>query len=106
MSGLAEATIRANASFPGKTLLTSEGLGWTSLLVQVYELPSSMDPFETLAIPDPKIVLLLNKTTAVQQFTQGTWKETQYGKGMGCVYPPGGTRRLRWILKNPMSFRA
>jgi AraC family transcriptional regulator len=106
VSGIAEVTIRANASLPGKTLLTSEGLGWTSLLVHVIELPSSMDPFETLAIPDPKIVLLLNKTTAVQQFTQGTWKETQYGKGMGSVCPPGRTRRLRWKLKNQMAFTA
>lgn len=43
MSGLAEATIRATRSCPGKMLLTSEGLGWTSLLVRITEFADSVD---------------------------------------------------------------
>ena len=104
MSGFAEATIRATASCGGKTLLTSEGLGWTSLLVRVTEFGASMDPFETAATPDPRIVLLLNKSVSIQQFSQGRWRATHYGKGMGFIYPPGHRRRLRWNLNNHKSF--
>jgi AraC family transcriptional regulator len=103
MSGFAEATIRAAASCPGKTLLTSEGLGWTSLLVRVTEFPASMDAFETPATPDPRIVLLLSKTAFIEQFSQGKWRGTHYSKGTGLVYPPGSRRRLRWNLSNRKS---
>ena len=99
MSGFAVATIRATAFCGGKTLLTSDGLGWTSLLVSITEFPAFMDPFETAAIPDPRIVLFLNNAS-IQQFSQGRWRGTHYGKGMGFTYPPGSSRRLRWNLKN------
>ena len=99
MSGIAEGTIRAAASCGGKTLLTSDGLGWTSLLVRIREFSALMDPFEIGAIPDPRIVLLLN-SASIQQFSQGRWRRTHYGKGMGFTLPPGSRRRLRWNLKN------
>jgi hypothetical protein len=47
MSGLAEATIRAIAYCPGRMLLTSEELRWTSLLVRITEFAVSMDAVET-----------------------------------------------------------
>src|ERR1700686_4888351 len=103
MSGFAEATIRAAASCAGKTLLTSEGLGWTSLLVRVTEFGALMDSFETPITPDPRIVLPLNKTASIEQFSRGKWRETHYGKGMGFIYPPGSRRRLRWNLNNQKS---
>ena len=106
MSGLAEATIRATVSCPGKTLLTSEGLGWTSLLVRVSELDVLMDDFETPATPDPRIVLVLNKTALIEQFSEGKWRGTHYRKGMCCIHPPGSRRRLRWNLDNQKSLTA
>jgi AraC family transcriptional regulator len=104
MSGIAEATIRATASCAGKTLLTSEGLGWTSLLVRISELAVSMDDFETPATPDPRIVLVLDKPAFIQQLSQGKWRGTHYRKGMGFIHPPGTRRRLRWNLNNQKSF--
>jgi len=74
MSGLAEATIRAARYCPGKTLLTNAGLGWTSLRVNFTECAASIDPFETLATPDPRMVLFLNKTAFIQHFSQGRWR--------------------------------
>ena len=106
MSGLAEATIRAAGSCPGKTVLGSEGLGWTSLRVNFTEFAASIDAFETLATPDPRIVLFLNKTAFIQQFSQGRWRGTHYGKGMGFIYQPGSRRRLRWNLNNQKSLTA
>ena len=103
MSGFAEATIRATASCVGRTLLTSEGLGWTSLAVRIREFAASMDPFETPSTPDPRIMLLLNKTASIQQFSQGKWRGIHFGKGMGFIYPPGSRRRLRWNLNNQKS---
>jgi len=85
MNGLAEATIRAAGSCPGKTLLTSKGLGWTSLLVNITEFAASIDAFETLATPDPRMALFLNKTAFIQQSSQGRWRGTHYGKGMGFI---------------------
>ena len=106
MSGLAEATIRATASCPGKTLLGSEGLGWTSLLVHITEFAASIGPLETDATPDPRMVLFLNNNAFVQQFSQGRWRGSHYGKGMGYISPPGTRRRLRWNLKNQQSLTA
>jgi len=103
VSGFAEATIRATASCVGRTLLTSEGLGWTSLAVRIREFAASMDPFETPSTPDPRIMLLLNKTASIQQFSQGKWRGIHFGKGMGFIYPPGSRRRLRWNLNNQKS---
>jgi AraC family transcriptional regulator len=100
LSAFSEATIRATASCAGKTLLTGDGLGWTSLLVRVSEFATSLENFETPAIPDPRIVLFLNKTASIEQFSQGKWRATHYGKGMGFIYPPGSRRRLRWNLRN------
>src|ERR1700733_12931405 len=62
-----------------------------------------MDPFETAASPDPRIMLLLNKSASIQQFSRGRWRATHYGKGAGFIYPPGHTRRLRWNLNNQKS---
>jgi AraC family transcriptional regulator len=99
MSGLAAATIRATASCVGKPLLSSEGLGWTSLLVRISEFAASADDFETRATPDPRIVLFLNNAF-VQQFSQGRWVGTHHSKGTGYIYPPGSRSRLRWNLDN------
>jgi AraC family transcriptional regulator len=106
MSGLAEVTIRATQSCPGKTVLGSEGLGWTSLLVHITEFAASIGPLETDATPDPRMVLFLNKNAFVQQFSHGRWRGIHYGKGMGFISPPGTRRRLRWNLKNQKSLTA
>ena len=106
MSGLAEITIRATQSCPGKTVLGSEGLGWTSLLVHITEFAASIGPLETDATPDPRMVLFLNKSAFIQQFSQGRWRGIHYGKGMGFISPPGTRRRLRWNLKNQKSLTA
>jgi AraC family transcriptional regulator len=106
MSGLAEITIRATQSCPGKTVLGSEGLGWTSLLVHITEFAPSIGPLETDATPDPRMVLFLNKSAFIQQFSQGRWRGIHYGKGMGFISPPGTRRRLRWNLKNQKSLTA
>jgi AraC family transcriptional regulator len=103
VSGFPEATIRATTSCAGKMLLTSEGLGWTSLLVRVREFGASMDSFETVKTPDPRIVIFLNKTASIQEFSRGKWRETRYGKGMGFIDPPGHRRHLRWNLNNQKS---
>jgi AraC family transcriptional regulator len=101
MSGLAGATIRA--SCPGKMLLTSEGLGWTSLLVRITEFAVSVDDFESPATPDPRLVVLLDKPVFIQQFSEGRWRGTHYRKGMGLIYPPGSRRRLRLNLNDQKS---
>jgi AraC family transcriptional regulator len=106
MSGLAEVTIRATKSCPGKTVLGSEGLGWTSLLVHITEFAASIGPLETDATPDPRMVLFLNKSASIQQFSQGRWRGIHYGKGMGFISPPGIRRRLRWNLTNQKSLTA
>jgi len=88
MSGLAEATIRATASCPGKTLLGSEGLGWTSLLVHITEFAASIGPLETDATPDPRMVLFLNNNAFVQQFSQGGGGDLTMAKGWATFLHP------------------
>ena len=106
MSGLSEITVRAIRTCPGKTVLGSEGLGWTSLLVHITEFAASIEPLETDATPDPRMVLFLNKNAFIQQFSQGRWRGSHYGEGMGYISPPGTRRRLRWNLKNQRSLKA
>jgi AraC family transcriptional regulator len=52
------------------------------------------------------MVLFLNKNAFIQQFSQGRWRGSHYGKGMGYISPPGTRRRLRWNLKNQKSLTA
>jgi hypothetical protein len=52
------------------------------------------------------MVLFLNKSAFIQQFSQGRWRGSHYGKGMGYISPPGTRRRLRWNLKNQKSLMA
>ena len=91
MSCLAEGTFRATAYCAGKTLLTSEGLGWTSLLVRISEFAASMDAFETPATPDPRIVLLLNN--AGEQPTPKKNTREDLGDGHSTCEFPSARRR-------------
>ena len=87
MSGIAEATMRATAYCAGKTLLTSEGLGWTSLLVRISEFAASMDAFETPATPDPRIVLLLNNAGEQPTSKKNTREDFSDGHS-SCEFRP------------------
>jgi AraC family transcriptional regulator len=74
--------------------------------VHITEFAASIGPLETDATPDPRMVLFLNKNAFIQQFSQGRWRGSHYGKGMGYISPPGTRRRLRWNLKNQKSLTA
>jgi AraC family transcriptional regulator len=74
--------------------------------VHITEFAASIGPLETDATPDPRMVLFLNNNAFVQQFSQGRWRGSHYGKGMGYISPPGTRRRLRWNLKNQKSLTA
>jgi AraC family transcriptional regulator len=74
--------------------------------VHITEFAPSIGPLETDATPDPRMVLFLNKSAFIQQFSQGRWRGIHYGKGMGFISPPGTRRRLRWNLKNQKSLTA
>jgi hypothetical protein len=93
VSGITEATIRATAYCAGKTLLTREGLGWTSLLVRISEFAASMDAFETPATPDPRIVLLLKN--AGEQPTPKKNTREDLGDGHSTCEFPSARRRSK-----------
>ena len=92
MSCLAEGTFRATAYCAGKTLLTSEGLGWTSLLVRISEFAAAMDAFETPATPDPRIVLLLNNAGEQATSKKNTREDLSGGHSPASFLQPGDAR--------------
>ncbi len=83
-------------SQPGRTVFSSRGAGWSSLLLEVFESSGSADAFETVPTPDQVIVLLSKGGYPIESFSSGSWKKADYRPGAGGMTSAMNTSRLRW----------
>lgn len=67
----------------GKKYGCSADAGWTSLLLQSYETPHSVEAIETLPSPDQLIVLVTKGEMEIESFSNGTWRRAAYRPGCG-----------------------
>lgn len=63
---------------PGRKLSCSLSVGWSSLLVQTFESPANLYPFETLASPDQLVVLVTKGECKIESFSNRSWRRDFY----------------------------
>ena len=83
-------------ALPRRKLLCSLTAEWTSLLVQKFEPPGSVDAFETCPTPDQLIVVVTGGFRDVESFSSGRWKKAVYRPGSVSMTAGGQIDRLRW----------
>jgi AraC family transcriptional regulator len=86
----------AHQHLPGHRLVTSEGLGWTSVLVEVIDQPAVAVEFTTPPTPDLLIVMGLRGQFRVESQSDGQWRSALYRRGTLGVTSPGNVDTLRW----------
>ena len=81
---------------PGRETMCSRAVGWTSLLVQTFEIRGDLEIFDTLPSPDHFIGILTKGRSAIESYSRGAWRRAAYLPGYGGMTPGGHTSRLRW----------
>ena len=88
-------------ALPRRKLLCSLAAGWTSLLVQRFEAPGSVEAFETRPTPDQLIVVVTGGCRDVESFSNGRWRKAVYRPGNVSMTTCGHVDRLRWRSLTP-----
>ena len=96
-------SITSGCTGPRQCLASSLSAGWTSLLVQRFESPSNVEPFETLATPDQLVVVRIKGRCTIESFSNGFWKRAAFQPGLVGMTASGCTNRLRWQSQTPSS---
>jgi AraC family transcriptional regulator len=109
MTALKEAEGRFSAAseacefaLPRRKLLCSLAAGWTSLLVQRFESPGTVEAFETRPTPDQLIVVVTGGCRDVECFSDGRWRKAVYRPGSVSLTTCGHADRLRWRSLTPV----
>ena len=89
-------SIRAGELRPGRKLLCSVSAGWKSVLLQIYEQPSIVEPYESAPSPDQLLVVVLKGHYSFESFSTGSWRKATYRPGISGLTAPMVTNRLRW----------
>ena len=88
-------------ALPRRKLLCSHAAGWTSLLVQKFESPGSVEAFETRPTPDQLIVVVTGGCREAESFSDGRWRKAVYRPGSVSMTTCGQVDRLRWRSLTP-----
>ena len=95
--GLFSAFSEANSRVqPGRKVLSSQDVGWKSLLFEKWLQPATVDSFETIATPDQTIVLTASGTYDIEVLSGNQWQQARYSPGHGGATAPLNTNQLRW----------
>ena len=92
-SAFSEANSRVQ---PGRKILSSQDIGWTSLLFEKWLQPGNVESFETIATPDQTIVLTASGTYDMEVLSGRRWRQAKYSPGHGGATAPLNTNQLRW----------
>lgn len=80
----------------GSKILSSETIGWTSALIEVWRHPGLVEEYSTIATPDQTLVFTALGRYNIESYSRGTWKSAQKGPGMGGATAPLNVSRIRW----------
>ena len=83
-------------ALPRRKLSCSLNVGWTSLLIQRFEPPATVEDFKTHPTPDQLIVVVTGGCREVESFSGGRWKKAVYNPTSVSMTPPDHVDRLRW----------
>ena len=79
----------------GTKLVSSESVGWTSALLDVWRHPAIVEEYSTVATPDQTLVLTAQGRYKLESYSQGVWRSAEKGPGMGGATAPMHESRLR-----------
>ncbi len=94
--GISAASEVCGSIMPGRETLCSRAAGWTSLLVQTFEIRRDTEIFDTLPTPDHFIGVLIKGRATLESCSRGAWKRAAYLPGWVGMTPGGHTSSLRW----------
>lgn len=98
------AAISREAGYPElpglvRNLSCSREAGWTSLLVQELEYTANLEQFDSPTYSEQVITVCKQGECEAESFSNGFWKKSVYGPGVGGMTPAGKTDRLRFRSK-------
>ena len=95
---------------PGRSVVRSTDVGWTSLLLEVFESDAaavaSDTAYESPPTPDQTLVVSLGGDYELGCCSNGVWRWAARSAGSAGLTPAGVTDRLRWRARGPDSIRS
>jgi AraC family transcriptional regulator len=89
-------SLQADRALPGERILSSEGLGWRTMLARTYRDPARAEQFSTAQSRDLLLVLVVSGTYTIESRGRGRWRRADYRAGAVGVTAPGNVSVLRW----------
>ncbi|MEV4759363.1 AraC family transcriptional regulator [Micromonospora sp. NPDC049559] len=86
----------AERALPSQRLISSDGLGWRTLLARSYRDPARTEAFSTAQSPDLLVVFVVSGTYVIESRKGRFWRRATYGPGAVGVTAPGNVSVLRW----------
>jgi AraC family transcriptional regulator len=86
----------AERALPAERLLSSDDLGWRTILARTYRDSSQAEQFTTAASPDLFVVLVTSGTYVIESRKGRSWHRATYHPGSVGVTAPGNVSVLRW----------
>lgn len=93
---VSRASLAAHVTRPSQVVLSSEGLGWDSMLARVYDEPSTVEEFVTEPTSDLMVGTVLTGTYRIESWSARGWRSAHYWPGAVGATAPGHEDRLRW----------
>ncbi|MBP2704012.1 helix-turn-helix transcriptional regulator [Microbispora sp. RL4-1S] len=91
----------AESALPARRLLSSEDLGWRTLLARTYRDSPVAEEFATAASPDLLVVLVTSGSYLIESRKGRSWRRAAYHPGSVGVTAPGNVSVLRWRSTAP-----
>jgi AraC family transcriptional regulator len=89
-------SLLADRALPSRRLLSSEELGWRTMLARTYRDPGRAEQFSTAQSRDLLIVLVVSGNYVIESRKKGRWHRANYHAGSIGVTAPGNVSVLRW----------
>ncbi|MEW9530992.1 helix-turn-helix domain-containing protein [Microbispora sp. NPDC049125] len=86
----------AEHALPAQRLLSSDDLGWRTVLARTYADPPRAEEFSTAPSPDLLVVLVTSGTYLIESRKGRSWRRASYHPGSAGVTAPGNVSVLRW----------
>ena len=90
------ADLEREQTLRGEKTNCSSTAGWTSLLVQMWNIPVVCEACDHLPSPDQLISINIAGEHEIESFSGGVWRKALTRPGMGALTAAGKIDRLRW----------
>lgn len=99
-------SLLAERALPSRRLLSSEDLGWRTMLARTYSDPDRAEQFSTAQSRDLLLVLAISGTLVIESRKRGRWHGANYHPGSIGITAPGNVSVLRWQTTSTQSMES